>query len=84
LSGRKFLEGYGFDNAVAQLKVANSGLELNTDGIGVLRKVKNGQIVIPEKYKQMEMEEEEEELEEEDNAEKDHEEGHDESNREGV
>ncbi|MCI36711.1 hypothetical protein A2U01_0057934, partial [Trifolium medium] len=47
--GEKVLGGimYGFDNAVVQLKVANSGLELNTNGIWVLRKVENGQIVIP-------------------------------------
>ncbi|MCI49749.1 hypothetical protein A2U01_0070993, partial [Trifolium medium] len=41
--GEKVVSGvtYGFENAVAQMKVANSGLELNTDGIGVPKKVEN-------------------------------------------
>ncbi|GAU47136.1 hypothetical protein TSUD_379140 [Trifolium subterraneum] len=56
----KFFESarYSFQNAVAQLKIVNPGLV--TEGTGMLRKVENGQIVIPEKYKQMEQEEEEE------------------------
>ncbi|MCI24849.1 hypothetical protein A2U01_0046035, partial [Trifolium medium] len=70
---------YGFDNVVAQLKIANSGLELSTEGIGVLKKVENWEIVIPKKYRQMEIEEEEEELKEGDNAKDGHEEGHSES-----
>ncbi|MCI45050.1 hypothetical protein A2U01_0066289, partial [Trifolium medium] len=80
--GKKVLGGikYGFDNAVAQLKIANLGIELKTEGTGMLRKVENGQFVILEKYKQMEMEEDDEEVEEDDNPEEDHEEGHDESN----
>ncbi|MCI03048.1 hypothetical protein A2U01_0024082 [Trifolium medium] len=72
---------YGFENAVAQLKIANPRIELNTEGTGMLRKVENGQIVIPEKYRHMEMEEDDEEVEEDDNPEEDHEEGHDESSR---
>ncbi|MCI20985.1 hypothetical protein A2U01_0042149, partial [Trifolium medium] len=81
--GKKVLGGikYGFDNAVVQLKIANPGIEFNTEGTGMLRKVENGQFVIPEKYKQMEMEEDDEEVEEDDNPDEDHEEGHDESNR---
>ncbi|MCI79579.1 hypothetical protein A2U01_0100850, partial [Trifolium medium] len=56
------------------------GLEFSTEGMGMLRKVVDGQIVIPEQYKQMEAEdEEEEEVEEEDNGDGGHEEGHDES-----
>ncbi|MCI59333.1 hypothetical protein A2U01_0080588, partial [Trifolium medium] len=47
--------------------------------IGVLKKVENGEIVIPKKYRQMEIKEKEEELEEGDNAEDGHEEGHSES-----
>jgi myosin heavy subunit len=50
---------YGFDNAVAQLQVVNPGLV--TEGTGLLRKVENGQIVIPEQYRQMEQEEEDDE-----------------------
>ncbi|GAU28895.1 hypothetical protein TSUD_293470 [Trifolium subterraneum] len=53
---------YSFNNAVAQLKIVNPGLV--TEGTGMLRKVENGEIVIPDKYKQMEQEEEEEEAEE--------------------
>ncbi|MCI46149.1 hypothetical protein A2U01_0067389, partial [Trifolium medium] len=53
--------------------------ELSTEGIGVLKRVENGEIVIPEKYRQMEIEDEEEELEEGDNIEDEHEEGQGES-----
>ncbi|MCI53735.1 hypothetical protein A2U01_0074982, partial [Trifolium medium] len=70
--GEKVVSGvtYGFENAVAQMKIANLGLELNTDGISVLKRVENGEIVIPEKYRQMELDnEEEEEAEEEDDGE---------------
>ncbi|MCH82826.1 hypothetical protein A2U01_0003638 [Trifolium medium] len=51
--GEKVVSGvtYGFNNAVAQLKIVNSGLELSTEGIGVLKRVENGEIVIPEKYR---------------------------------
>ncbi|MCI51307.1 hypothetical protein A2U01_0072551, partial [Trifolium medium] len=39
--GEKVVSGvtYGFENAVAQMKVANSGLELSTEGIGMLKRV---------------------------------------------
>ncbi|MCH79893.1 hypothetical protein A2U01_0000654 [Trifolium medium] len=80
--GEKVVSGvtYGFENAVAQMKVANSGLELSTEGIGVLKRVENKVIIIPDKYRQMEIDdEEEEEAEEEDNGEDGHEEGHGES-----
>ncbi|MCI13161.1 hypothetical protein A2U01_0034277 [Trifolium medium] len=55
------LEGskYSFENVVAQLKVVNPGVELNTEGIRMLRRVENSQIIIPEVYKDMEAEEEE-------------------------
>ncbi|MCI66662.1 hypothetical protein A2U01_0087920, partial [Trifolium medium] len=54
-------------------KVANPGLEFSTEGMGMLRKVVDGQIVIPEQYRQMEVEDEEEdEQEEEDNGEEGH------------
>ncbi|MCI51930.1 hypothetical protein A2U01_0073174, partial [Trifolium medium] len=56
---------YGFDNVVAQLKIANSGVELSTEGIGMLRKVKDGKIVIPAEYQHMVDEEEEEEEDDE-------------------
>ncbi|MCI17093.1 hypothetical protein A2U01_0038240 [Trifolium medium] len=56
------LEGskYSFENVVAQLKVSNPRVELNTEGIRMLRRVENGQIIIPEVYKDMEAKEEEE------------------------
>ncbi|MCI30818.1 hypothetical protein A2U01_0052029, partial [Trifolium medium] len=70
------LEGtkYSFDNVVAQLKVVNPGVELIIEVIRMLRKVENGQIVIPEVYKDMEAEEEEEDDEqlEDDNHEEVH------------
>ncbi|MCI26327.1 hypothetical protein A2U01_0047522 [Trifolium medium] len=75
---RDVLEGakYSFYNAVAQLKIVNAGVELTTEGIGMLRRVEDGQIIIPEEYKEMEIEEEEEEEEEHMEGEH-HEEGHD-------
>ncbi|MCI80036.1 hypothetical protein A2U01_0101307, partial [Trifolium medium] len=41
---RDVLEGakYSFDKAVAQLKIVNVGVELTTEGIGMLRRVENG------------------------------------------
>ncbi|MCI72033.1 hypothetical protein A2U01_0093296, partial [Trifolium medium] len=35
---------YGFDNAVGQLKVLNLTVELNTEGLNMLKRVENGQI----------------------------------------
>ncbi|CAJ2634767.1 unnamed protein product [Trifolium pratense] len=49
---------HGWKNAIAQLKVVNAEHGLITDGIHKLKRVENGQIVIPEDYKQMELEEE--------------------------
>ncbi|MCH84613.1 hypothetical protein A2U01_0005445, partial [Trifolium medium] len=75
------LEGskYSFENVVAQLKIVNPGVELITEGIGMLRRVENGQIIIPEiiipeVYRNMEVEEEEEDDEqlEDDNHEEFH------------
>ncbi|PNX91280.1 hypothetical protein L195_g047410 [Trifolium pratense] len=68
---------YGWKNAVAQLNVVNSEHGLVTEGIHRLKRVENGQIVIPEKYRQMALEEEEEDNEdddEEDDAEEEEEE----------
>ncbi|CAJ2655512.1 unnamed protein product [Trifolium pratense] len=86
---------HGWKNAIAQLKVVNAEHGLITDGIHKLKRVENGQIVIPEEYKQMALEEEkydegsggddeeEEEVEEgavgEEKAPDDNPEGHDES-----
>ncbi|WJX95592.1 histone deacetylase [Trifolium repens] len=38
---------YGFDNAIAQLRIVNPEVELNTKGTGMLRRVVDGVIVIP-------------------------------------
>ncbi|XP_045810543.1 uncharacterized protein LOC123904985 [Trifolium pratense] len=62
---------YGWKNAVAQLKIVNSEHGLNTEGIHRLKRVENGQIVFPEKYKQMTLEEEGEDDDEEEDAEED-------------
>ncbi|CAJ2654269.1 unnamed protein product [Trifolium pratense] len=86
---------HGWKNAIAQLRVVNAEHGLITDGIHKLKRVENGQIVIPEEYKKMALEEEkydeagddddeeEEEAEEEavgeDQAPEDNPEGHDES-----
>jgi predicted nuclease with TOPRIM domain len=45
---------HSWQNALAQVKVANPGVELNFEGMGVFREVVNGQIVLPEKYKEAE------------------------------
>ncbi|MCI20425.1 hypothetical protein A2U01_0041587, partial [Trifolium medium] len=52
---------HSWENALAQVKIANPGLEFSTEGMGMLRKVVDGQIVIPDQYRQMEAEDEEEE-----------------------
>ncbi|MCI32120.1 hypothetical protein A2U01_0053332, partial [Trifolium medium] len=72
------LEGskYSFNNVVAQLKIVNPGVELNTEGIGMLRRVENGQIIIPAVYQDTEAEEEEEEEEDEQLGDDNHEEVH--------
>ncbi|CAJ2654953.1 unnamed protein product [Trifolium pratense] len=49
---------HGWKNAIAQLKVVNAERGLTTEGIHRLKRVENGQIVIPEEYKEMELEEE--------------------------
>ncbi|MCI64847.1 hypothetical protein A2U01_0086105, partial [Trifolium medium] len=51
-----------------------------TEGMGMLRKVVDGQIIIPDQYKQMEADEDEEDLEEEgdDGNDEDNQEGHEE------
>ncbi|MCH81998.1 hypothetical protein A2U01_0002793 [Trifolium medium] len=68
---------YGWDNALAQLQVVNPDIKFNTEGMGVLPKVENGQIVIPDKYKQMEIEAQEEDDVEEDDDDVVEEEEHD-------
>jgi cell division protein FtsB len=45
---------HGWHNALAQIKVANPGVELSFDGLGVFREVVDGQIILPEKYKEVE------------------------------
>jgi hypothetical protein len=45
---------HGWQNALAQDKVANSGVELNFEGMGVFREVVDEQIILPEKYKDVE------------------------------
>jgi cell division protein FtsB len=45
---------HSWQNALAQVKVANPGVELNFEGMRVFREVVNGQIVLPEKYKEAE------------------------------
>jgi hypothetical protein len=45
---------HSWQNALAQVKVANPGIELNFDGMGVFREVVNGEIVLPEKYRDAE------------------------------
>ncbi|PNX56043.1 hypothetical protein L195_g058019, partial [Trifolium pratense] len=52
---------HGWKNAVAQLKIVNAERGLITDGIHKLKRVENGQIVIPEDYKKMALEDDEEE-----------------------
>ncbi|MCH81210.1 hypothetical protein A2U01_0001994 [Trifolium medium] len=64
---------HSWENVLTQVKIVNPGLEFSTEGMGMLRKVVDGQIVIPEQYRQMEADEEEEdEQEEEDNGEEVH------------
>jgi hypothetical protein len=50
LSGVK----HGWQNALAQVQVANPGVELSFEGMRVFREVLDGQIVLPDKYKQAE------------------------------
>jgi hypothetical protein len=45
---------HGWQNALAQVKVANPNVELSFEGMGVFREVLDGQIVLPEKYKEAE------------------------------
>jgi cell division protein FtsB len=45
---------HGWQNALAQIKVSNPGVELNFDGMGVFREVVGGQIILPERYKEVE------------------------------
>jgi hypothetical protein len=49
---------YAFTNAVEQLKIANPGVSLVTEGTGMLYRVKDGHIVVPEEYRRMVDEEE--------------------------
>ncbi|CAJ2662983.1 unnamed protein product [Trifolium pratense] len=49
---------HGWKNAIAQLRVVNAEGGLITEGIHKLKRVENGQIIIPEEYKEMELEEE--------------------------
>ncbi|MCI77761.1 hypothetical protein A2U01_0099031, partial [Trifolium medium] len=53
--GHDVLDGvkFGFDNVVDQLKALNPTVELNTEGLSMLKRVENGQIIIPPEYAQM-------------------------------
>ncbi|MCI71450.1 hypothetical protein A2U01_0092713, partial [Trifolium medium] len=46
--GQDVLDGvkYGFDNVVDQLNILNPTVELNTEGLSMLKRVENGQIII--------------------------------------
>ncbi|MCI70499.1 hypothetical protein A2U01_0091762, partial [Trifolium medium] len=60
--GQDVLDGvkFGFDNVVDQLKVLNPRVKLNTEGLSMLKRVENSQIVIPPEYAQMAEDEEDE------------------------
>jgi predicted RNase H-like nuclease (RuvC/YqgF family) len=45
---------HGWQNALTQVKVVNAGVELNFDGMGVFREVVDGQIILPDRYKEAE------------------------------
>jgi hypothetical protein len=45
---------HGWQNALAQVKVANADVELNFDGMRVFREVVDGQIILPDRYKEAE------------------------------
>ncbi|CAJ2668564.1 unnamed protein product [Trifolium pratense] len=49
---------HGWKNAIAQLRVVNAERGLTTEGIHKLKRVENGQIIIPDEYREMELEEE--------------------------
>ncbi|MCI54855.1 hypothetical protein A2U01_0076105, partial [Trifolium medium] len=72
LLGQDVLDGvkFGFDNAVNQLKVLNPTVELNTDGISMLKRVENGHLIIPPEYAEMEEEEDEDDQDEHEDGEK--------------
>ncbi|MCI53529.1 hypothetical protein A2U01_0074776, partial [Trifolium medium] len=63
--GQDVLDGvkFGFDNVVDQFKVLNPRLELNTERLSMLKRVENGQLVIPPEYAHMAKDEEEDEHE---------------------
>ncbi|MCI50502.1 hypothetical protein A2U01_0071746, partial [Trifolium medium] len=50
--GQDVLDGvkFGFDNVVDQVKVLNPTVELKTEGLSMLKRVENGEIVIPPEY----------------------------------
>jgi hypothetical protein len=50
---------HGWQNALAQVKVAKPDVELSFEGMGVFREVVDGQIVLPEKHKKAEAAEQE-------------------------
>ncbi|MCI34047.1 hypothetical protein A2U01_0055265, partial [Trifolium medium] len=74
---------HSWENALAQLQIVNPDLKFSTEGMGMLRKVVDGQIVIPDQYWQMELDDEEEdEAEEGDNGDEGRGEGHEEGHGE--
>ncbi|MCI85755.1 hypothetical protein A2U01_0107034, partial [Trifolium medium] len=61
-------------------RIVNPDVKFTTERMGMLRKVVDGQIIIPDQYRQMKVDDEEdEELEEEYNGDEGYEEGHGES-----
>ncbi|MCI58400.1 hypothetical protein A2U01_0079655, partial [Trifolium medium] len=63
--GQDVLDGvkFGFDNAMDQVKVLNPTIHLITEGLSMLKRVENGQIIIPPEYAQMVEDDEEDEQE---------------------
>jgi hypothetical protein len=66
---------HGWQNALTQVKVANPYVELSFEGMGVFREVVDGQIVLPEKYKEAEAADLEDDDDMEDAAEEEEDDG---------
>jgi hypothetical protein len=81
--GGKLIAGakFAFENAVEQIRVLNGDVEIKTEGIGFWRKVEDGQVILPDDHKAMELQDQDDDEEEDDDDEQkdDGEEGHGES-----
>jgi hypothetical protein len=81
--GGKLIAGakFAFANAVKQIRVLNGDVELKTEGVGFWRKVEDGQVILPDDHKAMELQNQDDDEEEDDEDEQkdDGEEGHRES-----